>query len=255
MTKTADTIHNTMNKTAHYGVPNATYKQTWPDTMAVHILGLTGAHGAGKDSCAAALVRHGYKALSFAQALRSELTAAFHIDERLLTTRLTKEVPTPSLCLARCLDEGFVTLCHAMGDDLSAPRSPRWLMQRWGTEYRRAVDADYWTTKTQRRIQRLVGYGWRNFVLTDVIFANEEDLLRRMGGKLVRVHRPSDTAQLSTETAQHTSLRAPLLPVDGDIVNDGTLAGLAHKTELAVVQVFGADALYRFGTVGVNHGA
>ncbi len=219
---------------------------TWPHALDVRILGLTGEHCAGKDTCALALVRHGYRQIAFADALRHEVMAAFHVDALELTNRHTKEVPSPALCIVRCLDQAFVELSISKGWDLKVPRSARWILQRWGTEYRREADPDYWTNKVRARILSMVGYGWRNFVITDVIFHNEEDVLRRMGGKLVRVHRPELQSALAAETVAHASRLVPLLPVDGDIVNDGSLAALAQKTEQAVAGLFGVDALYPF---------
>mgnify|MGYP000965520114 CR=1 FL=1 len=213
------------------------------ETRRNYILGLTGDHGAGKDSCAQALARHGYLSVAFADALRGEVCGAFHMGVRLLTNRDTKELPTHSLALVQCLDPQFVLMCKAAGHELTSPRSPRWILQQWGTEYRRAQDPDYWAKQVRNWIERKVGTGWRYFVVTDVIFPNEAAMLRAMGGQIIRVHRRDGVSRLTPDTAYHASKRMPLICSDGDIMNDGTLAGLPEKVEHEVLFVMGSGGL------------
>lgn len=166
-------------------------------TRAPHIIGLSGPAGSGKDTVADLLVVHAaFDKFAFADALRTEVASAFCIDPAFLTERETKELPIACLALSRCLDEGFVSrmiIMHTLGDqwlDLDAPRSPRQIMQWWGTDYRRHQRNDYWTSQAARKIERLLGDGLAGrIVLTDCRFADEAALVRTLGGQVWQIKR------------------------------------------------------------------
>ena len=61
----------------------------------------------------------------------------------------------------------------------------RWILQHYGTEYRRAQDPDYWVNKVEETIWGF--HGEQIVVVTDVRFANEADLIRELGGLVVEV--------------------------------------------------------------------
>jgi hypothetical protein len=110
-----------------------------------------------------------------------------------LTNRETKEHPISALALFRCTDAGF--LCAMTAADIAvefaAPRSPRWIMQQWGTEYRRAQDTDYWRFKIVRRIgSALYVHRTSAIVITDVRFADEAETVKDLGGEIWQVQRP-----------------------------------------------------------------
>ena len=68
-----------------------------PDYANCLVVAFTGRTGAGKDSAAKALADvHNFQTIAFADALRREISAAWRIDERMLTHRPTKELPLPS---------------------------------------------------------------------------------------------------------------------------------------------------------------
>lgn len=157
------------------------------------IVGLAGHAGAGKDTCADILVSaHSFARLAFADALRTELAAAFGVDLRLFTERSTKEAPTYELALCRCADRTFVDLVMATSRGLTLDRalSPRWAMRLWGTEYRRKLSgADYWIVRAHEAIESLHRQGWRRIAITDVRFGNEAALVHSIGGEVWRVRR------------------------------------------------------------------
>jgi hypothetical protein len=163
------------------------------------LIGLTGPAGSGKDATADAIcniVGTGTAVrLAFADALRSQVCEAFDVPMSYLTTRDTKEHPISALALAHCRDVGFVSRMLQLHGDasigLSVPRSPRWVMQQWGTEYRRAADPGYWVN----RLTKLVGSAWYikrvdTVVVSDVRFSDEADVIRRLGGEIWQVQRP-----------------------------------------------------------------
>lgn len=168
------------------------------------VIGLTGLAGTGKDTVAALLRAHcGASTLAFADALRQEIADAFCLESNFLTRRETKEQPLPALALKNCTDRAFVDRMYvkqttegAFIPDVhirfyGAPRSPRQIMQWWGTEYRRSQDAGYWVKKAQQTISWLSKAEQADLVvLSDVRFANEAELVRCWGGQIWQVLRP-----------------------------------------------------------------
>ena len=165
------------------------------------IIALTGLAGTGKDSVADILVRHAsFHKLAFADALRHEVTEAYRLrmDDTiaLLTDRAAKETPTQRLALTECSDFGFIgavalaTRATVSQDWCNAPRSPRQIMQWWGTEYRRAQRVDYWTHRLADHIRQLHKLDGRDrFVIPDCRFENEATMVRRRGGLVWQVCR------------------------------------------------------------------
>lgn len=193
------------------------------------IVALTGHTDVGKDTIAGILApQHGFGAIAFADALRREVSEAWRVDVRNLTDRATKELTRPSLAAGMCNVPGFLHWCVDGGDSLHEPRSPRWVLQRWAT-YQRRFDPDYYARIVDRWIVRQVGTGWHRIVVSDLRDPVEEAVLRRMGAKVVRVHRP-DRAPLAADTAGHTSEQHHRITADADIVNDGSLQQLAEST-------------------------
>ena len=178
-----------------------------------NIIGLTGLVCSGKDTVAELLATHlRFSQLAFADALRNEICEAFEIDESFLTRRDTKEVPTLALALCRCnKTSGFMmaVMSHfkwlesgkSIRDEFSRPRSPRQIMQLWGTEYRRTWSgSSYWTRTLVSRVHaQQKAQQWRH-VVSDVRFDNEVDAIRAMGGVIWQIKRPGikhDTAHVS----------------------------------------------------------
>lgn len=200
-------------------------------SMALHVsplVGLTGHAGAGKDSCAAVLVAAGWSSIAFADALRIEVAAAFHVDIRELTDPRSKEAPRRTLAAGGGENANWLRFAAVNGYSLVEPRSPRWVMQRWG-EFRRQADPLHWVRPVvawaghERHMHRA------GLVVTDVRMANEALALRGLGGAIVRVHRPDGAAPMAADTAGHESERHVDLHADGDIHNSGTLAELGTE--------------------------
>ena len=167
-----------------------------------HIIGLAGPAGCGKDTVAQLLATHlGFSHLAFADALRAEIIDAYGIDASALTRRDTKEKESNALSLERCQSISFVgalvmqakkdnPLCD-VAEFMESPRSPRLIMQWWGTDYRRQhSDERYWTRILTSRIHtQQQGQQWRH-VISDVRFKNEADAIRALGGVIWQVKRP-----------------------------------------------------------------
>lgn len=216
------------------------------------IVGLIGTRGAGKDTAAAHLVANGWVRVAFADALYQEVARAFGVSVEFLNHRDTKERPLPQLALKHCPDPRFVAvalkatgICRAVRQAygqprkampagvfrrlkkvLTQPRSPRWILQLWGTEYRRRLDGDdYWRQRVAALITAAPNH---NFVVTDVRFINEAMLLKQYGATLARVIRPS-LAGGADPALLHVSEREMLsYPTDYEVVNEEGEVGIAN---------------------------
>ena len=205
------------------------------------IIGLTGAAGSGKDSVADALVaEHGFQRIAFADCLYEEVSTAFNVPIDFLKNRDTKESPTPRLALGCCADEEFcrvvMRVCGVswwtaiMWGWKSAWRwrswSPRQILQWWGTDYRRSQRGDYWIAQVRNRITQDPG----DWVITDVRFQNEADLVQELGGQLGLVLRPGIEPVANHVSEEFWQTCSP----DIVIQNDGTLEGLQSTVNVIV---------------------
>lgn len=217
---------------------------TLPMSTQPSLIGLTGSVGAGKDSAAAVLQRAGWRGMAFADALRIEAAQAWGVDIRTFTTRVTKDTPLAPLRAGWCMNKPFLAWLAHRGGSLQDARSPRWVMQAWGT-FRRSADPGYWVTQVEHWITYQRSIGHPRLVVTDVRLPIEAHMLRRMSACLVRVHRPG-LPQLAADTAGHESEQHDALPVDTDLHNDGDLrhleAEVARVLQQLTVQQFGSPA-------------
>jgi hypothetical protein len=133
----------------------------------MQIIGLHGPARAGKDTIADYLVsQYDFLKFAFSDALYREVADAYALpDENLLRGEATKEVTTLRMSLDRCADPVFAELARSAileaHQGLAFPRhiglSPRWVLQQWGTEYRRAQDPNYWVKQGDLWMQAFVG--------------------------------------------------------------------------------------------------
>ena len=196
------------------------------------LIGLLGVKGSGKDTLAKYLIDHrGYVRTAFADALYQEAADAYLVSVDFLNRRDTKETEMSALRLALCAERQFVetalnglTRSRRLRDQalayydtgrvpphagaravkrlMNAPRSPRWTLQLWGTEFRRkgryGVDT-FWLDKVRSQVEASPS---TLFVVTDVRFHNEANFIEQMGGMLVRVRRPVLEAREAAERSR-----------------------------------------------------
>lgn len=138
------------------------------------IIGLVGFIGAGKGSVADILTRKlGFQKESFANAVKDAVAPIFGWDRKML------EGDTKESRLWRESDDPW------WSEKLGKPFSPRLALQLMGTESGRNVfHKDVWVLSLLRRTDPA-----KNYVLADVRFPNEIDMIRDAGGKVVRVKR------------------------------------------------------------------
>ena len=215
------------------------------------VIGLTGPAGSGKDTVADLLHTHcGAHKMAFADALRAEIVEAFCIEHIYLTRRETKEHPISALALARCLDTAFVgrmLIQHQLFNtdqlDLNAPRSPRQIMQWWGTEYRRAATPGYWVSKAAQHIHWLhKALQTRLLVITDVRFEDEATLVRSLGGQLWQIKRPGCDVAASAHVSE----------VTGEAFKPSLVINNSHDMRHLQQLVLGGWAEREWGVPGVR---
>lgn len=252
----------------------------------MQIIGLAGPAQAGKNAVSDALVaNYGFVRYAFADPLYEEVIAAFNLDEdtaKFLMDPTTKEQPSFRLTLNKCKDNDFVNAALLAGaryhnisgwSPTEAARSPRQILQIWGTEYRRGQNEDYWIDKAdmfltawlstlqgtitqeivdQERTKIQLEQGITEvsedmlpkvgqhyikdapgLVIEDVRFQNEEEWIRSMGGNLWHVERSN--APSIGDAEKHVSARK-MEPKTGDklFLNYGTLGQLATGVGLAL---------------------
>ncbi len=208
--------------------------------MKHHIIALTGYAGTGKDTVADILATHcGFRKLAFADPLRGEVAAAFDLPLVTFTCRATKEQATPWLRLERAPFEFRAALAFGAGtaehfapidDWLTAPRTPRQILQWWGTEYRRAQDPDYWVKATRQRLAHYINeQREQRFVVTDCRFPNEAQAIQAIGGQLWQVTRMGISAATTTEGAHSSATSGAELEPHAIIQNHGTIHQLREQ--------------------------
>ena len=201
--------------------------------MKAKLIGLTGPAGCGKDTVADYLCSHkGFTRYAYADPLRLEVAAAFGISVDLLMDRDHKEKPTEKLALERCTDRRFVASIndwHWVDFSTTSPRSPRFIMQAWGTEYRRAFDGqDYWINQAENALADLDRAGIVNVVITDVRFEDEANFIRNKGGQIWHLHRP-DRIVINPHISE---LGVAIHDGDLEIINGSSIGNLHTQVAL-----------------------
>jgi hypothetical protein len=177
------------------------------------LVGVHGRIGTGKDTVAAYLcAQWGFGRRGFADALKREIAT------RLRKTVITYLLEADQATRAEYHQfEGTAELEvfweHRIRDALWVEKPPvlRALLQEYGTEVRRADDADYWVRAWTDALARERGAGgvpgWPRIAVPDVRFTNEATALRRLGGylvKVVRAGRRGDAHASETDLADWT---------------------------------------------------
>ncbi len=174
------------------------------------VIGLCGYYGSGKDEAAKPLIADGWVRVSFAEPLRK---MALGIDPMILTKGA-------GMCRLSALVES------AGWTEAKTHAEVRRFLQRLGTEgVRDVLGQDTWVQLAERSMP--VG---KSVIVTDVRFANEAEMIRRLGGKLIRIRRPGFKPEVT-----HASEEYPFEP-DETILNDGTIEELHAKMMAAVCQ-------------------
>lgn len=215
------------------------------------IVGLLGIRGAGKDTCALSLVNAcGFTRAAFADSLYQEVAEAFGVSVEFLANRDTKETPLAELALQNCKNPDFIRVVLQMHGYaykrrwvMRMKRSPRWVLQYWGTEYRRRSQHgtdSYWLDKVAALMDSRPE---SSFVITDVRFVNEARFILEKGGVLVRIrresleHKAEEERRLKKGAGSHSSETELLgFPVWRELFNLEGNPGALESATLAMAQ-------------------
>lgn len=158
-----------------------------------------GVAGAGKSSLARVLARdYGYAVVKFADPLK-DMLRVLGLGDRELEGDL-KEVPSDLLC----------------------GRTPRWAMQRLGTEWgRMKIGESLWVDAWRRRVETMPAGA--KIVVDDCRFPNELEAARALGFVPVRIYRAART-HWSERHLSEVALDEVWMP---EFRNEGTPEALA----------------------------
>ena len=165
------------------------------------IVGMMGYAQSGKDTAASALVDIGFERLAFAEGVRALAEA---VNPLVYQYELRKASKYNTVVRTYGYE-------YAKNPDVSTVRD---VLVGFGAGVRKVLGEDAWVAPVR---ERLLEEPERNFVITDVRYANEAKMIRERGGYVVWVVRPGVVAASSEE---RRSL-AEFFP-DFTVRNDGT---------------------------------
>lgn len=173
----------------------------------MRIIGMTGRKRSGKDTVGAYLrMKHSFAQESFAKPLKEAVRYIYgwgheHLDGSL------KEVVDPYW-----------------------QTTPRAVLQSFGTEIGRQLDQNLWVKSLQRRLESFqTGSGGpTSFVITDVRFPNEAEVVKSLGGEIWRITRPA----LGERTDHHASeIGMDAYVADREILNTGSIKEIHDQVD------------------------
>lgn len=190
------------------------------------IIGFAGQKRSGKDTAAEAT---GFTRIALADGVRECALAVNPILERnsSTATRLLARVGLSwgSRRLSDLMDMGytFETLKDSPWSD-----AVRTLLQRVGTEMgRNVLGDDVWVNLAERKIIAADA----DVVVTDVRFANEADMVHRLGGRVLHIVRPAT----DDPNPQHDSEKIDF-PCDERLVNDSSVESFVTRVREEVAR-------------------
>ena len=141
------------------------------------IIGICGLIGSGKGTVADILVEQGFTKVSFADKLKDGVATIFGWDRALL------EGDTDESRSWREQTDNFWT------QETGRTITPRVVLQEFGTEcMREGFDNGVWVSLLKKYLLDNPGY----YVVPDVRFRNEQNMIRELGGEIWQVKRGKD---------------------------------------------------------------
>ena len=143
------------------------------------IIGICGLIGSGKGTVADILVNtHKFTKISFADKLKDGVASVFGWDRKML------EGDTDESRQWRELNDDF------WSNETKMEVTPRLVLQLFGTDcMRNGFDDGIWVSLVKKELLDNPG---RNYVIPDVRFANEVDMIRDVGGEVWEIKRGPD---------------------------------------------------------------
>ena len=174
------------------------------------IYGIAGAKQHGKDTLANYIKQYNdkFEIVHFADELKRLVCIIFNLELAQLNESLLKE----KLFNNPIVMDNFLDLMKSeTGLDIKPQNkiaiTPREVMQFFGTEYVRSEQDDYWIDFVKRKIDNSIE---KNFLISDVRYPNEANVLRQLGGKIIKVMR----IDMPQNSDVHISERPDLIDAD-----------------------------------------
>jgi hypothetical protein len=168
------------------------------------LLAITGVAGSGKTTLSNLLFNCGWTQTKFATPLKSMLSYLLRyqgIDTTTAHRMLEGDLKeTPTLFLNN--------------------RTPRYVMQTLGTEWRDLIDKNLWVDVWKRNIMNHPNYPDIKIVIDDTRFHHEINTIREMGGIIIRIERPNNPNQIASTHISEIEMSA-IVP-DLTILNNST---------------------------------
>lgn len=174
----------------------------------IHVVGLTGYAGSGKDTAASGLVAAGFQRMAFADGVR-ELALA--VDPWIASQGLSPVPLRLSLLVAR-RGWHWAKGCPEVRETL----------QNIGKGVRDIVGPQAWVDALELRWRDA---GRPDVVVTDVRYPNEAAWIQRWGGVVIRVDRPG----VGPVNGHESETLVGAIAADATVVNDGTEAELRDR--------------------------
>lgn len=141
--------------------------------MSSQLIGIIGAIGSGKDTCADYLIKHySYEKLSFAKKVKDVASVVFGWDREML--------------------EGVTKESREWREQVDPywKITPRMALQKIGTEmFRKHIDDQIWVKAVVHEMTNNNKYKDANIVITDCRFENEIQAIKDQGGKILYIQR------------------------------------------------------------------
>lgn len=158
------------------------------------IIGISAKANSGKDLVGDYLVsKYGYKKVKFADKLKDILSICLSIPREKLEDHEYKETTLPESWWVFEIpntDRGvtvypYLKYKEEYNEKFLVKVTPRWLLQRIGTDcFRCVISPDFWVNALFCSMEE-----GNNYVITDVRFPNEADMVKSNGGMLIRLNR------------------------------------------------------------------
>jgi len=170
------------------------------------LFGIMGKRHSGKDTCVYNVpdaIRY-----SFAAPLKESVKQIFELTDHQLNDPIQKESIDPRY-----------------------NKSPREILQWFGTDCMRKFDNDFWIKKFVSFYEKHIESGsTETVIVTDVRFHNEADIIRKLGGVIIEITRPSIEHIHNKVTDLHISEKElELVKSDIVVVNDDTIETLQKQ--------------------------
>ena len=190
------------------------------------IIGICGLIGCGKGTVGDILVDdYGFTKLSFADKLKDGVATVFNWDRAML------EGDTVESREWRESQDDFWT------KETGRTITPRLVLQEFGTDcMRKGFDNGIWVSLVK---QELVRYPNKNFVIPDVRFPNEANMIKSIHGEVWRVRRGQDPVWMrmyqdigvEPKDVHESEWRWANVKFDGIISNNGTFDDLKNQVQ------------------------